>query len=322
MNVEKLKNDIISGYKIKKEEAFKLLDVDLEILCKCANQIREHFVENFFDMCTIINAKSGNCSENCKFCAQSSHYNTGISTYSILSEEEILKDAKYNSEKGVLRYSTVNSGRKPTSFELERICSAMKRVKQETKLKTCVSLGLLDREQLIKLKEAGITRIHNNIETSREYFPNVCTTHTFDDKIKTIEEAKKLGFSVCSGVILGLGESFEDRINTAFTLRDLEVKSIPVNMLNPIKNTPYENNAKLTQDEIRRFVAIFRFVNPDAYIRLAGGRILLEDKGEKCFLSGANATVSGDLLTTVGTTIDFDINMIEKLGYKIGIKDE
>lgn len=322
MDFQELKNKIINGYKIEKEEAFRLLDLDLEILCEYANEIREHFLENFFDMCTIINAKNGNCSEDCKFCAQSSFYNTNIEPYSLLSEDKILEDAKYNSDKGILRYSTVMSGRKPTSNELESICSTMKRVKNDTNLKTCVSLGLLDKEQLLKLKEAGVTRIHNNIEASREYFSSICTTHTFDDKINTIEEAKKLGFSICSGVILGLGESTEDRINMAFTLRDLGVKSIPFNILNPIEGTPYETNDKISKEEARRFIAIFRFVNPDAYIRLAGGRILLDDRGKSCFLSGANAAISGDMLTTLGTTIDFDMDMVHKLGYRVELKNE
>lgn len=322
MNLKNIFDNVINGYKINIKEINYLLNTNLEELCNYANIIRIHYLENFFDMCTIINAKNGNCSEDCKFCSQSSFYKTEIEPYSILSKEEILKDAKYNYKKGVLRYSTVISGKKPTNKELEHICNVMKEIKKETKLKTCVSLGFLDNEQLLKLKNTGVTRIHNNIETSKEYFKNICTTHTFEDKIKVIKNAKKLGFSICSGVILGLGESFEDRINMAITLRDLEVKSIPINILNPIIGTPFQNNKKISNEEIRRFIAIFRFINPDAYIRLAGGRILLKDKGKSCFLSGANSAISGDMLNTLGTTIDFDINMVENLGYKVALKNE
>ena len=319
MNIKNLTDNIINEYKITREDAIKLLNSDLSELCYYANKIREHFMGNLFDICTIINAKSGNCSEDCKFCAQSSFYNTKIENYSIISEEKIIEDAEYNYKKGILRYSPVISGKRPTNYELDTICSAMKKVKSKTNLKTCVSLGLLNKNQLLKLKKAGIDRIHNNIETSREYFRNVCTTHTFDDKLNLIQEAIELGFSVCSGIILGLGESNFDRIDMAFTLRELNIKSIPINILNAIEGTPYENNKKISNDEIKRFIAIFRFINPDSYIRLAGGRILLEDKGKDCFISGANACISGDMLTTLGTTIDFDIKMVESLGYKVGL---
>ncbi len=197
------------------------------------------------------------------------------------------------------------------------MCTAIRAVKRDINIEVCVSFGLLNEEQFKKVREAGATRVHNNLETSRKNFPNICTTHTFDDKVAAIKAARAAGLSVCSGGIMGLGETKEDRIDMAFSLRELEVKSVPVNMLNPIPGTPYENNGKLTEDDMRRIVAVYRFILPDASIRLAGGRGLMEDKGEGCFKAGANAVISGDMLTTSGYTIESDMDMIRRLGYRV-----
>lgn len=320
--INTLKEKILKGYLPKKEELLNLADAPLEELCNAADEIREHFCSNTFDMCTIINGKSGRCSEDCKYCAQSAHYNTCIEEYSLKSQEDILELAKYNDERGVLRYSIVTSGKRLTEDEVEKVCDAVRLIKRETNIEVCVSLGLLNKEDYIKLKDAGVTRVHNNLETSRSNFPNVCTTHTFDDKISAIKEAMAAGLTVCSGGIMGLGESMEDRIDLILEIRRLGIKSIPVNMLNPIHGTPYENNKRLTKDDMRRITAIFRFAIPDAFIRLAGGRGLLEDIGESCFKSGANAAISGDMLTTSGITIENDNKMIKRLGYKVELKDE
>ena len=179
----------------------------------------------------------------------------------------------------------------------------------------CVSFGLLSEEQFSRVKKAGASRVHNNLETSRRNFPNVCTTHTFEDKVHAIKAAKAAGLSVCSGGIMGLGETEEDRIDMALTLRELGIKSVPINMLNPIPGTPYEGMVPLTVDDMRRIVAVYRFILPDAFIRLAGGRGLMKDKGEGCFRSGANAAISGDMLTTAGYTIETDMEMLHKLGF-------
>ena len=178
-------------------------------------------------------------------------------------------------------------------------------------------MGFLSYEQLVKLKQAGVIRYHCNLETSRKFFPNICTTHTYDDKIKTIIAAQKAGLEICSGGIFGLGETFEDRIDMFFDIYKLEIKSVPINVLNPIKGTPFENNKIVTQEEIARTVAIARFILPDAFIRLAGGRLLFKDKGVSMFSFGANATITGDMLTTSGTLIDEDFNTIKKFGFKL-----
>lgn len=320
--INSLKNRILQGYLPEKGELLGLVDAPLEELCHAADEIRKHFCADTFDMCTIINGKSGRCSEDCKYCAQSAHYHTCIEEYPLKSKEDILELAKYNDERGVLRYSIVTSGRCLTDDEVEQICDTVKVIKKETNIEVCVSLGLLNKENYIKLKDAGVTRVHNNLETSHSNFPNVCTTHTYDEKIAAIKAALDAGLGVCSGGIMGLGETMEDRIDMVLDIRSLGIRSIPVNMLNPIQGTPYEDNKRLTNDDMRRIAAIFRFAIPDGFIRLAGGRGLLEDMGEKCFMSGANAAISGDMLTTSGISIENDMKMLNKLGYKVELKDE
>lgn len=311
-----LKNDILNGKLINKQEALRLVDEPLELLCSLANEIREKLCQNSFDLCSIVNGKSGRCSENCKFCAQSSYYETDALYYPLLEVDDMVCLAKHNNEKGVLRYSIVTSGRKLSKKELDYMCIATKKILDNCDVKVCASFGLLNEEEFKMIKDAGIVRIHNNLETSRNNFKNICTTHTYDDKIKSIKDAQKAGLEVCSGGIMGLGETYEDRIDMAMDLRELGIKSIPINMLNAISGTPYENNPRLTNDDMRRIVAIFRFILPTASIRLAGGRGLLEDKGKACFKSGANSAISGDMLTTTGITINDDIEMIKSLGYK------
>lgn len=310
---------ILSGKAITKEDALNLYNSPLDELCQCADEIRKHFCANKFDICTIINAKSGKCSENCKYCAQSSFYSTCVQEYPLLSPQEVAKQAKENFERGVLRFSIVTSGKKLSDSEVEKVCEIIKAIKNECGIKVCISCGLLNKEQFTKLKEAGASRVHNNLETSEKNFSNVCTTHSFQDKVNAIKAAQSSGLSVCSGGIMGIGETPEDRIDMAFSLKELGIKSVPINMLNPIKGTPYENLSPLTEDDMRRIAAVYRFILPDASIRLAGGRGLMEHKGYDCFKSGANATISGDMLTTAGITIEKDIEAIEALGYERGL---
>lgn len=320
--LERLTDKVLNGEQITKEEAMNLYEQPLEELCESADQIRRKFCAEQFDICTIINGKSGRCSENCKFCAQSAHNHTGAEEYPLLPDEEIIAQARMNHEQGVLRYSIVTSGKRLSDAEVERMCGTVRKIRDDVGIAVCVSFGLLNEAQFRKLNEAGVTRIHNNLESSRRNFPNVCTTHTFDDKIAAIRAAQAAGLTVCSGGIMGLGETAEDRIDMALTLRELGIKSIPVNMLNPIPGTPFENNPKLTEDDMRRIVAVYRFILPDASIRLAGGRGLLADKGKSCFTSGANAAISGDMLTTAGITTKTDMAMLDELGYEVKLCNE
>ncbi len=313
-----LKNQVINGKQISKEEASILLHANLETLCKSANEIRAFFCKDAFDICTITNGKSGGCPENCKFCAQSAHYKEAqAKVYPLLNKEQIVKEAKYNADKGILRYSIVTSGRRLSKKEIDEICKSYKEIKNTCDISLCASHGLLDYEDFIKLKEAGVVRYHNNLETSRRYFPSVCTTHTYDEKIATIQAAQKAGMDVCSGGIIGMGETMEDRLDMAFELRNLGVKSVPINILNPIEGTPFGKNAVLTDEEILRVTAIFRFILPDSALRLAGGRGLLTDKGKALFQSGSNAAISGDMLTTMGVTITEDMEMLAELNYRV-----
>lgn len=315
--IETLCERVLSGETITREQALDLYNQPLEPLCAAADRIRRTFCRDAFDLCTIINGKSGKCSENCKFCAQSAHNHTGAAVYPLLSAEEITAEAKKNDAQGVLRYSIVTSGKRLSDDEVEAMCEAVRKIRAETGISVCVSFGLLDQKQYEKLRDAGVTRVHNNLETSRRNFPNICTTHTYDDKIAAIRAAQAAGLTVCSGGIMGLGENVEDRIDMALTLRELDIHSVPVNVLNPISGTPLEHCIPLTEDEVRRIVAVYRFLLPDASIRLAGGRGLLLDKGRACFLSGANAAISGDMLTTAGITVETDRRMLQELGYEV-----
>ena len=320
--LERLTDKVINGEQVTREEALSLYEQPLEALCESADQIRRKFCSDRFDICTIINGKSGRCSENCKFCAQSAHNHTGAEEYPLLPDEEIIAQARTNHEQGVLRYYIVTSGKRLSDAEVERMCGTVRKIRDDVGIAVCVSFGLLNEAQFRKLKEAGVSRVHNNLESSRRNFPNVCTTHTFDDKIAAIRAAQAAGLTVCSGGIMGLGETAEDRIDMALTLRELGIKSVPVNMLNPVPGTPFENNPKLTGDDMRRIVAVYRFILPDASIRLAGGRGLLADKGKSCFTSGANAAISGDMLTTAGITTKTDMAMLDELGYEVTLCNE
>ena len=242
---------------------------------------------------------------------------TGAAEYPLLSPQKLTEQAKKQEAQGVLRYSIVTSGRRLSEAEVDALCQAIRQIKRETGIYVCVSVGLLDISQFRKLKEAGAERAHNNLETSRRNFPNICTTHTFDEKAEAIRAAQEAGLSVCSGGIMGLGETVEDRIDMAQSLRELGVKSVPLNMLNPIPGTPLAQNEKLQEAEMRRIAAVYRFILPDASIRLAGGRGLLPDKGKSCFQSGANAAITGDMLTTAGITVQTDRTMLQELGYEV-----
>lgn len=322
MDLNTLEQKVLQGKAITREEALWLYHQPLDELCAAADRLRQQFRGNAFDLCTIINAKSGLCPEDCRFCAQSAHNRTGAEVYPLLSAEMILQEALKNQAQGVLRFSIVTSGKRLSQKEVEVLCRVIQRIRQVCSISLCGSFGLLNQAQYAMLKEAGISRIHNNLETSRRNFPNICTTHTFDDKIAAIRAAQAAGLTVCSGGIMGLGETEEDRVDMALTLQELGIKSVPLNLLNPIPGTPMEGNKRLTSDDMRRIAAVYRFLLPDASIRLAGGRGLLPDKGAGCFRSGANAAISGDMLTTAGITVETDFALLDKLGYEVKLEHE
>lgn len=316
-----LQDKVLGGDFLTKPEAMQLVDMPLEALCKAADEIRRSFCGNRFDLCTIVNGKNGKCSENCKYCAQSAFYDTDVEEYPLMETKELLKHAEYDAVRGVPRYSIVTSGKRLSSEEVDQVCESIREIKSRIPVSVCVSFGLLQEESFRKIRDAGAVRIHNNLETSRRYFKEVCTTHSYDEKIETLKAAQRAGLSICSGGIMGMGESMEDRIDLAMTVRSLGVRSIPVNMLNPIPGTPFEGYETLSTDEMCRITAIYRFLVPGAYIRLAGGRGLMEDKGRRCFQSGANAAITGDMLTTSGITIEQDLKMLGELGFTVYCDD-
>lgn len=312
------KRRVLDGELLSREDAVLLADEPLFELCQAADEIRSHFCGNNFDLCSIVNGKCGRCSEDCRYCAQSVHYHTSCTEeYPLLSSEELVRQARFNAAHGVLRYSIVTSGKRLSDAEIDNVCGSIRQIRRQTNIRVCVSFGLLNEAQFTKLRLAGVSRVHCNLESSERFFPSVCTTHTWQEKTETLKAARRAGLELCSGGIIGLGETMEDRIDMVLSIRSLGVKSVPVNLLNPIPGTPFARNPVLTNDELRRTVAVFRFLIPDGSIRLAGGRGLLADKGEACFQSGANAAISGDMLTTSGYSFETDRELIRRLGYEV-----
>lgn len=318
MDIIRLADEIIGGKRIHQgDDTDFFISADIKLLCEGADRIRKHFCGDHVDLCSIINGKSGKCSENCRFCAQSAHNCTGINEYPFLDTETILNECKHNEAKGVHRFSIVTAGRTLSADDFEKAFEAYSTLHEKTDMMLCGSHGLLTDEQFKRLRLAGVSRYHCNIETSRRNFPNICTTHTFDDKIECIKRAKNAGFEVCSGGIIGMGETWEDRIDMALCLAELGVSSIPINALMPIKGTPLENLERLSEEDILRTVSIFRYIVPTADIRLAAGRDLMSDCGKQAFLSGANSTITGDMLTTSGNDINGDVKMLREMGFDI-----
>lgn len=314
-----LAEKVLDGQAITKEEANYLINVsddDTMVLLSMADKIRQKFAGDAVDCCAIINGRSGKCSENCKFCAQSAHYCTGVKEYGLLSEEEIFSAAQKAKAAGAVRFSVVTSGRgQSKKDDFVNICRILARIKKELQIEVCASLGILTLEQAKALREAGVTRYHSNLETAGSYFPDICTTHTYEDKFVTIKNAQAAGLRVCSGGIFGLGETREQRVEMAFTLKELGIDSVPLNLLTPIPGTPFETNKPLPPLEILRAYAVFRFILPEAQIRTAGGReVNLRDLQALALNGGASGIMIGGYLTTAGRGTERDIQMLKDLG--------
>lgn len=313
--VQQALQTILDGGQIDRATATTLLNADKDALYRAADQIRRHFHGDHFDLCSIINAKSGNCSENCRFCAQSARHHTGVDTYKVIPEDEAMAQARDNDQHGVHRISLVTSGRSLAPETVAELRHLFEKMTEETSMLFCASAGLLDERIASDLYAAGVRRYHCNLEASKNFFPKVCTTHTWAEKVATLQLARNTGMSLCSGGIIGMGESMEDRLDMAFELRELEVRSIPVNILTAIPGTPLAELAPLCLDEVLTTVALYRFINPLAVIRMAGGRQQLGMEQYRCFTAGANGAIVGNYLTTTGSGIQGDLEQLSSLGF-------
>ncbi len=317
--VNEIVGKICRGEKISSSELVPLIDLDNPYdLFFGATKIREHFKGNKVFTCSIINAKSGMCSEDCAFCAQSKYHNTNISVYPLLSKHELVEKGMYMASMGANKFSFVTSGKKLSKKEIDTICEAAFLLREKTDLKLCASLGILDKDSAVSIKQAGISRYHHNLETARSFFKDICTTHDYDEDVMTIKVAKKVGLEVCSGGIMGLGEEFSHRLELAEFLSHLDVDSIPINFLNPIKGTKLQNMPILPPLEALMCIAIFRFLNPEKDITICGGReVCLGDFQSWIFLAGANGIMIGNYLTTLGRDINDDLKMIKQLNLEL-----
>lgn len=314
--MEKKLEEIINNKELQKEEMLKLYDPDLKDLLKISTKMREKYKANKVKICSIINAKSGECGENCKFCAQSVFSKSDIKKYPFKSPEIIIDCAKSAIRNNAGCFGIVSSGNYLNEEEVDELCAALREYPDIGKIS--VSIGKLSESILVKLRRAGVNKIHHNLETSENYFPKICTTHTYNERVETIKLAKSLGFKICSGGLFGIGESRQDRIDLAFALKELDIESVPMNFLIPIKGTPLENSKPLDPEEILKTISIFRMILPEKDIIICGGReVNLKEFQPLIFQAGANGMMSGGYLTTSGNDINIDMEMLKDLNLEL-----
>lgn len=318
--LKSIEEKVLDGSKISHEEALfisSLPSQDIFDLFSSANRIREHFRGNTVDLCAIINAKSGACPEDCSYCAQSAKSSAEIKTFCLVEKETVLEKAQEAKEGGARRFCIVTSGKKASATDLEKIAEMVSAVRK-LGLLPCATLGLLSGEDLLLLKDAGLERYHNNLETSERFFSEICTTHTYQDKIETIREVKSSGLSLCSGGIFGLGETWDDRIDMALALRDIGPDSVPVNFLTPVKGTRLGVQKLLNPFDALKIISLYRFILPDKEIRVCGGRIqTLGEFNSFIFPAGADGLLTGNYLTTLGRNFKDDLKLINHYGLKV-----
>ncbi len=322
--ITELKDKVLNGERITFEEAQKLIHIPIaeretiEHLIESAHELTEKISGNDADLCSLINAKSGDCTEDCGFCAQSSHSQTGIDTYELVDEATILAGGKAAEERGVDRFCVVTATGTLTDEQFEQVLSGFRMLREKTNLKLEASVGNLSKERLLLLKEQGVTRINHNLETSPNYYPQIVTTHTFQDRFDTIQNVRDCGMEVCSGGIIGMGESKEDRIQLAFELAKLDVEVMPINVLDPRPGTALEKAEPLDPMEAIKTIAVFRFILPKTCLKLGGGReVNLGPYQRLAARAGANGLIVGGYLTTPGGSIEEDRRMMEEAGYNI-----
>lgn len=320
MKIQQFKEKILAGGSLTESEALWLADkqnFDSQELYAAAAEITERFGPKKFDSCSIVNARSGRCPENCKWCAQSAHFSTDAAIYPIVDKDTCINLAEYNRAEGIGRYSLVASGRAVKGAALDTMCDYYRELSHRGGIYLCASMGLLDRDDLAKLREAGVERYHCNLETAPSHFAALCTTHTQADKIATLRAARELGMELCSGGIIGMGETHAQRVELAVKLLEVAPESIPINILHPIPGTPLAESAPLTHEEVLDTVAVFRLIHPRAVLRFAGGRDRISPETQRMALKiGINGAIMGDLLTTIGSQIAADREMVKECGYE------
>ena len=318
--LKSIEEKVLGGSKISRKEALfiaSLSNQNIFDLFSSANRIRENFRGNTVDLCAIINAKSGACPEDCSFCAQSAKSSAEIKTFRLVEKEKIINRAQEAKDGGARRFCIVTSGKKASATDLDKIAEMVSAVRK-LGLLPCATLGLLSEEDLLLLKNAGLERYHNNLETSERFFSEICTTHTYQDKLETIKDVKASGLSLCSGGIFGLGETWEDRIDMAFALREIGPDSVPINFLTPVKGTSLGLNRMLDPFEALKIISLYRFILPDKEIRLCGGRVqTLGEFNSLIFPAGADGLLTGNYLTTPGKNFQDDRELINQYGLKV-----
>lgn len=302
-------------YIMDKNELLRLYNLELDELL----EISSKFVKNNVEFCSLINARNGKCSQNCRYCAQSSHYNTEIESFPLVDVAEVRKTAIESKENKASRFAIVTSGKTPDESDFDAMLEMIKEVNKIEGLKSCASIGILNEEQAQRLAQTGLKRFHHNINTSRSYYPEVCTTHSFEERINTCKLVKKYGMELCCGVILGMGESVEQRVEMALELAEIGPESIPINILMPIPNTPFENYLdKINEEHVLRTLAVFKIANPTSVLRFCGGRMRLSlENQEKALNTCVEGIMIGNYLTTIGRKPEEDIETVERLGKKI-----
>jgi len=315
---------VLAGEQLDRRDGLALVAQPVDELAAAADAVRAHFGDGTVDACSIVNAKAGDCAEDCGFCAQSVHFDTGIDTYGLLDPEEILKAAKRAEADGAQRFGIVVAekgvSKEHRPEEWAEVLRAIRLVRDETDVEVDASLGILTEEEAAILADEGINHYNHNIETSPRFFPEIVDTHSFEDRVATLEVAKEAGMDLCAGVILGMGESPTDRVDAAIALQDVGVSSLPVNVLNPVAGTPLGEklggSADITTKEIIRTIAVYRLLHPEARVRLTGGREanLDEDEQHLPFEAGADGILTGDYLTTEGQSPADDIEVMERAG--------
>lgn len=309
-------NKAVDKKNYTKEELLRLYNLPLEELLAESSK----YMSDNIEFCSLINARNGKCSQNCKYCAQSSHYCTNIESYPLVDIQEVIKAAKESKENKVSRFAIVTSGKTPDEgrdFQIE--LDMIKAINEVGGLKSCASIGILNEEQAKQLAQAGLKRFHHNINTCRSYYPEVCTTHSWDDRLNTCKLVKKYGMELCCGVILGMGETIEQRVEMAMELAEIEPNSIPINILMPIPETPFENyHDKIDEENVLRTMAIFKIANPKSVVRFCGGRMRLSQEDQELALKTCvEGILVGNYLTTVGREPHEDLETANKLGKNI-----